>query len=76
MAAQDVEPRMPTLGASEIERVVVLYYGRDWSRAGFEFTGVREVVLETRRDGLRSFLGSQGGGQNRAENRDEERLMK
>ena len=47
---RDVEPRMPTLGASEIERVVVLYYGRDGSRAGFEFTGVREVVLETRRD--------------------------
>ena len=50
MAAQDVEPRMPTLDSSQIERVVVLYYGRDGSRAGFEFTGVREVVLETRRD--------------------------
>ena len=50
VSGRDVEPRMPTLDASEIERVVVLYYGRDGSRAGFEFTGVREVVLETRRD--------------------------
>ena len=50
MTDKDVEPRMPTLDSSQIERVVVLYYGRDGSRAGFEFTGVREVVLETRRD--------------------------
>lgn len=55
---RDVEPRMPTLNASQIERVVVLYYGRDGSRAGFEFTGVREVVLETRRDVDTAFYGS------------------
>lgn len=42
--------RPPPHDASEVERVVVLYYGRDGSRAGFEFTGVRKVVLETRRD--------------------------
>ena len=45
----------PPPDASDIERVVVLYYGRDGSRAGFEFTGVREVVLETRRDVATAF---------------------
>ena len=57
MTDKDVEPRMPTLNASQIERVVVLYYGRDGSRAGFEFTGVREVVMETRRDVDTAFYG-------------------
>ena len=36
---------------------MVLYYGRDGSRAGFEFTGVRDVVMETRRDVDTAFYG-------------------
>ena len=54
---RDVDPRTPPPDASEIERVVVLYYGRDGSRAGFEFTGVRDVVMETRRDVDTAFYG-------------------
>ena len=36
--------------AAEIDRIVVLYYGHDGSRTGFELTGVRDVVMEMRRD--------------------------
>ena len=57
-AGRDLDqPGAPRVDPEQTERVVVLFYGRDGSRAGFEFTGVREVVLETRRDVDTAFYG-------------------
>ena len=35
---------------SQLDRVVVLYYGKDGSRAGFEYTDIREATIEKRVD--------------------------